>query len=92
MNDVSPWFILSDSPGEVGDPEIWIDEATLERYVYEDSTRGVTADRPVNSLIGATITFGETHSPAPRSVYQIRSRRYGPHNGGQPYYVARWPD
>lgn len=92
MNAVSPWFILSDSPGEVGDPEIWIDEATLERYVYADDPAAVTADRAGNSLIGATITFSEISGPAPHAVYQIRSRRYGPHNGGQPYYVARWPD
>lgn len=76
MSDIILRHILRESPGKVGDPEIWIGEAAA----------------PENGWIGATLSFLQDSGREPSVVYRIESRRYSTHNGGQPYYVARWPD
>lgn len=90
MSDVSPWFILRESPGEVGDPEIWIDEAALDNYALAGTADEIPDVKPGTSWVGTTLRLKQgLNQPA---VYQLGSRRYSSHNGGQPYYVARRPD
>lgn len=90
MRAVSPWFILSDSPGEVGDPEIWIDEAALDNYALAGTAADIPAIKPGTSWVGTTLRL--EHGLNRFAVYQLGSRRYSSHNHGQPYYVARRPD
>ena len=84
MPDTEPWWITIDSPGQIGDPEIWIDESRLNAYAARENPSGL--------WIGATIRFEERPGLECPAVYQISSRRHSLHNHGQPYYVARWPD
>lgn len=84
-----PWFVLPESPGGLGDPEVWIDEAALEHVLR------VMYSGP--AYIGATVRVGRKQAGRddPRGVtYVVAVRRTGPGavNLGRPYYVLQWPD
>lgn len=89
---ISPLLIPSESPGAIGDPEIWIDESVLDAYVAGRTPAAVALDQPGGSMIGATVKFINFPNLRGRAVYQITVRRRSQHNHGQPYYIARWPD
>jgi hypothetical protein len=87
---VNPLLIVSGSPGSIGDPEIWIDEAALGEYAAGRAQAAISVSPQDGQMIGATICFS---SFAPgledRAAYEIGYRRRSHHNYGQPYYVAR---
>ena len=92
------WWIPDESPGGLGDPEIWIDEAALDMYARGDAEPAVTVTPPagrdprITSRAGAVIRFNQYPGmPAP-VVYVIAVRRWSRANGGRPYYVCKWPD
>lgn len=100
-----PWWIPDESPGGIGDPEVWIDAATLDEYGGKspELIRSVLAGNGGGPWIGSVLRFGKiphAHLPAgvldrgyPDSViYMIVARRFSAANHGRPYYVARVPD
>jgi hypothetical protein len=92
-----PWWIPGESPGGLGDPEIWADEAVIDMYARGDAAPAVTvsfpADRTGVSLLRAVVLFerpsGDTGAPV---AYRIDCRRWGTVNDSYPYYVLRWTD
>ena len=85
----------------MGCPELWIDEAALDRYARGDAAPAVTVSRrhAAHSHVGAAIGFeagcdlGDGKVLGSRVVYQVVSRRWDTAvNGGRPYYVCTWPD
>jgi len=95
--DRRPWWIPGESPGGLGDPEIWADEAAIDRYARGDAAPAVIicfpADRAGTSLLRAVVRF-ERHDREfyPPVAYRIDCRRWSPINAARPYYVLRWPD
>lgn len=93
-----PWWVPDESPGGLGDAEIWIDEAAMDMYGRGDAVPAVTVTRtgqeaaPEGSWLGAVIRFTRHPGLAAPAVYKIHSRRWSQANNGRPYYVARWPD
>ena len=94
-----PWWIPDESPGGIGDPEVWIDAATLDEYGGKspELIRSVLAGNGGGPWIGSMLRFGKVpHGSAPRqvpdAVYMIVARRFSAANHGRPYYVARVPD
>ena len=94
-----PWWIADESPGGLGAPEIWIDEAAVDMYGRGDAEPAVTVTggrhygaRDGNWWLGAVIRFPRHPGLAAPAVYKILSRRWSQANNGRPYYVARWPD
>jgi hypothetical protein len=99
MSRHGQWWIADESPGGLGDPEIWVDEAALDMYGRGDSAPVVTVTggrdyeaRDGNWWSGAVIRFGPQPGLASAAVYVIVSRRWSQANGGRPYYVLAWPD
>lgn len=90
------WWIPDESPGKLGDPEIWVDESAMDMYARGDAAPAVTVtgSRDSNWHGGAIIRFSSTpgFGGAGPFVYQVVSRRFGPGNLNRPYYVLRWPD
>jgi hypothetical protein len=92
------WWIADESPGGLGDPEIWFDEAALDMYGRGDAAPAVTVTREgqgeaaPGSWLGAVIRFTRHPGLAAPAVYEICSRRWSRANDGRPYYVAKWPD
>lgn len=78
-------WIIDESPGALGEREIWVDEAALEAYVqgYADLT---------GNLLDAIIRFDGCPGLSTPAVYRITCRRWSHANGGRPYYVLTWPD
>jgi hypothetical protein len=93
-----PWWIADESPGGLGDPEVWLDEAAVDMYGRGDAEPAVTVTRPgqgeavPGSWLGAVIRFTRHPGLAAPVVYAIRSRRWSRANNGRPFYVASWPD
>lgn len=93
-----PWWIADESPGSLGDAEIWIDEAAMDMYGRGDAGPAVTVTRPgqetagAGSWLGAVIRFTRHPGLAAPAVYTILSRRWSQANNGRPFYVAVWPD
>lgn len=94
---VRPWWIPDESPGGLGDPEIWVDGDMLDMYARGHAEPAVSV-RPERGarmlgLFGALVRFerhgADLESPA---VYKILGRRWSLANGGRPYYVLKWPD
>lgn len=99
-----PWWIPDESPGGIGDPEVWIDAMALDEYGGRDAwlARTVLAGNGGGPWIGSMLRFSqvprgqiarEVRDPAaPGVVYMIASRRWERDvNHGRPYYVARIP-
>jgi hypothetical protein len=100
-----PWWIPAGSPGTLGDPEIWIDEAALDSYGRGDAEPAVTMTWPYGEPVpgdrkalpgiwnGARIRFARHGNDlAEPVVYNVISRRWSRENNGRPYYIVRWPD
>jgi hypothetical protein len=91
-----PWWIPAESPGGIGDPEVWIDAATLEEYGGKNPelVQSVLAGNGGGPWIGALLRFGKVpQAPAAGCIiYMIVARRFSAANAGRPYYVARVPD
>lgn len=99
-----PWWIPDESPGKLGDPEIWMDESALDMYGRGDAEPAIavipvnrddfTADEKQHGTwwVGAVIRFGVYPGLGGPCVYKVISRRFGPGNLNRPYYVLRWPD
>lgn len=87
------WFVPDESPGELGEREVWIDGAALDMYARGDAEPAVTV-RPGREpgLIGASVRFGDYPGLAAPVVYTVISRRWSQANVGRPYYVLAWPD
>jgi hypothetical protein len=87
------WFVPDESPGALGEREVWIDEAALDMYARGDAEPAVTV-RPGEypGLIGAVVRFGEYPGLDAPVVYRILCRRWSQANDGRPYYVLAWPD
>lgn len=82
-----PWFVLPESPGGLGDPQVWVDEAMLEHLACGASRDG--------GLLGARVCIGHRWTGRDDAVcYVAVLRRTGPGtvNLGRPYYVLQWPD
>jgi hypothetical protein len=93
------WWIADESPGGLGDPEIWIDESAMDMYGRGDADPAVVVTggvkgRTVTGIwwVGAVIRYNRHPGLDAPVVYEIVSRRWSRDNGGRPYYVARWPD
>lgn len=94
-----PWWIPDESPGKLGDPEIWVDESALDMYGRGDASPAVTvtggrdySDGTGNWWCGAVIRFSAYPGLGESCAYAIGSRRYGPENLNRPYYVLKWLD
>lgn len=93
------WWIPDESPGGLGDREIWIDESALDMYGRGDAAPAVTVTggrgsgaHDGNWWLGAVIRFTRHPGLAAPAAYVIRSRRWSLANNGRPYYVATRPD
>lgn len=86
------WWIADESPGGLGDRELWMDEAALDMYARGDAEPAVTVRDPEAGLIGAVIRFSQYPGLRVPVVYKIISRRWSQANDGRPYYVLAWPD
>lgn len=100
-----PWWIPDESPGGIGDPEVWIDAGALDSYGGKNPqlVASVLAGNGGGPWVGALLRFGrlpDGHPPQqvfdrdyPDSIiYMIVARQYSHANAGRPYYVARVPD
>ena len=100
-----PWWIPDESPGGVGDPEVWIDAQALDEYGGKNPrlVASVLAGNGGGPWIGSLLRFGTVpHLRLPARVtgrdypdsilYMIVARRFSQANAGRPYYVARVPD
>lgn len=94
------WWILDESPGGLGDREVWMDASALDVYGRGDAEPVVTVtggrlyDDPSGSwLVGAVIRFSRHGDQGGDPiVYKILSRRWSHANAGRPYYVLERPD
>lgn len=92
-----PWWIPDESPGGLGDPEIWADEAAIDMYARGDAGPAVTvrfpADRTGISLLRSVVRFERHRENLCLPVaYKIDCRRWSTINASRPYYVLRWTD
>jgi hypothetical protein len=100
-----PRWIPDESPGGIGDPEVWIDAQALDEQSGKDPRMiaGVLAGNGGGPWIGALLRFGKVpHRRPPQQVfdkdypdsviYMVVARRFSQANAGRPYYVARVPD
>ena len=74
------WLLASGSPGEIGDPEVWVDEAAFRSVAPRYG-------RDVVGMTDAVVRFPGATGTAP--VYKIISRRWSAFNLGRPYFVLR---
>jgi hypothetical protein len=89
-----PWWIPDESPGGLGDEEVWIDAQALDArggmsYLMVQHVLRGNGGGP---WIGQLIRFG--NFPGSRdadTVYMVVARRHSRANDGRPYYVARFP-
>lgn len=96
------WQLADGSPGGLGDPEIWIDDAAMDMYGRGDAAPGVTVTRPGgpdygstagNWWAGASIRFARHGNDLSEPVvYQVISRCWSQENDGRPYYVCIRPE
>jgi hypothetical protein len=92
------WWIADESPGGLGSPEVWIDEAAMDMYGRGDAEPAVTVTRDgqgearSGSWLGAVIRFTRHPGLTAPVVYAISIRRWSLANNGRPFYVAVWPD
>jgi hypothetical protein len=98
-SDGRPWWIADESPGILGDPEVWIDESAMDMYGRGDAAPAVTVtgerdyEAPGgNWWFGAVIRFTRHPGLTAPAVYQVTCRRWSTANNGRPFYVAKWPD
>ena len=87
-----PWWIPAESPGGIGDPELWIDAGTLDEYGGKDPAliRHVLAGNGGGPWIGVLLKFRKLPgSPAVDMTYMVVARRHSHANAGRPYYVVR---
>lgn len=90
-----PAWIPDESPGGIGEPEVWIDAQSLDHHAGLDPriVSTVLAGNGGGPWIGRLLQFGR-YPGADRDelTYMIVARRWrNGHNRGQPYYVARIP-
>lgn len=87
------WFVPDESPGDLGEREVWIDGAALDMYARGDAEPAVTV-RPgaEPGLIGASVRFGAYPGLDAPVVYTVICRRWSQANVGRPYYVLAYPD
>jgi hypothetical protein len=87
------WFVPDESPGELGEREVWIDEAALDMYARGDAEPAVTVrPGPDESLVGASVRFGSYPGLDAPVVYTVICRRWSQANDGRPCYVLAFPD
>jgi hypothetical protein len=93
MSRHGKWWIADESPGGLGEREIWVDESALDMIARGDAAP-VTTLRPGDGTgrIGAIVRFGPQPGLGTAVVYTILSRRWSLANDGRPYYVLAWPD
>lgn len=88
------WWVADESPGGLGEREVWVDESALDMIARGDAAP-VTVLRQEAGMadwIGATVRFREQPGVSTPVVYRIICRRWSQANGGRPYYVLAWPD
>lgn len=89
-----PGWILAESPGGLGAPEVWIDAHALDHHSsLAPLIATVTAGNGGGPWIGRMLQFGR-YPGAERDeiTYMIVARRHSSANRGQPYYIAKIPD
>jgi len=89
-----PW-ILTESPGGLGAPEVWIDAHTLDHHggMHPPLVTMVLAGNGGGPWIGRMLQFGSFPGTEEGYVtYMIVARRHSGANYGRPYYVARQAD
>lgn len=94
------WWIPDESPGKLGDPEIWVDESAMDMYGRGDAGPAVTvtggrnyADGAGNWWGGAVIRFSAYPGKCEATIaYRVVSRQTSTANLNRPYYVLVWPD
>lgn len=85
------WWIPDESPGGLGDPEVWIDAQALDHHggMHPPLIRDVLKGNGGGPWIGQLIRFGRYPGTAAADVtYMVVARRHSQANGGRPYYVA----
>lgn len=91
------WWIPDESPGGIGSPEMWADEAALG-FLAAGREPGITVIPDMRNTSepgllrwsGARLRFGGPPGEEYRPVtYKVVSRCYGPVNLGRPYYVLK---
>jgi hypothetical protein len=100
-----PWWIPDESPGGIGDPEVWIDAGALDNYGGKNPqmVASVLSGNGGGPWVGALLRFGRLPDGRPPQqvfdrdypdsiIYMIVARQYSHANAGRPYYVARVPD
>jgi hypothetical protein len=91
------WWIPDESPGGLGEEEVWIDESAMDMYGRGDAEPAVSvrpASEGAGTWLGASIRFSRHPGLAEPVIYAVALRRCGPGlvNLGRPYYVLRRPD
>jgi hypothetical protein len=86
------WWILAESPGGIGDAEVWVDATALDFYGAREPEviQATLAGNGGGPWIGALLRFGNYPGAAGDITYMVVARRWDKDaNRGQPYYVAR---
>lgn len=89
-----PWWIPDESPGGLGDPEVWIDAHALDHYggMHPPLVAHVLAGNGGGPWIGRQLRFGNyPGADAAETVYLVVARRHSTGNDGRPYYVVKLP-
>jgi hypothetical protein len=90
------WWVASESPGGLGEREIWVDESAIDMIARGGAAPAIVLCRPVGAgpldLIGAVIRVNQHPALSVPVVYKILCRRWSQANAGRPYYVLAWPD
>lgn len=90
------WRVARESPGVLGEREIWVDESAIDmiaRGGFDPEIVLCQADgaAPMN-WIGAVVRVNHHPALSVPVVYKIHCRRWSQANAGRPYYVLAWPD
>lgn len=87
------WWVADESPGGLGDREIWVDESAIDMIARGDAAPAIVLCQPDGAdLIGAVIRVNQHPALNVPVVYKILCRRWSHANVGRPYYVLAWPD
>lgn len=90
------WWVADESPGGLGDHEVWVDESAIDMIGRGDSAPAIVLSQAAGAgpadWIGATVWVNRHPALDVPVVYKILCRRWSQANAGRPYYVLAWPD
>lgn len=90
------WWIADESPGGLGEREIWVDDSAIDMIGRGDCDPAIVLRQTDGAApmdwIGAVVWVNQHPALNVPVVYKIHCRRWSQANDGRPYYVLAWPD